>query len=238
MLVTDKFVFLHLPRTGGTFVSHVITKYFPSAREIGYHLPRAALPREYAHLPLLGSIRNPWEFYVSWYHYHMANPGYSPLKNFLFCCVSENRTLNFGDTIKNALELAASDKVDSLIAALPESFDYDRKNIPNVTKSSMEEIRGSGVGFYTFRFNQIFGPPDGIFFCRSETLRRDLLAFFEGIGVASEALRADIMGEEKKNISDHAHYSRYYTPALAELVSIRDRQVIDRFGFRFDKEDG
>jgi hypothetical protein len=166
----------------------------------------------------------------------MANPGYSPLKNFLFCCVSENRTLNFADTIRHALELAVSDKIDSLIAALPESFDYDRKNIPNVTKKSMEEIRGSGLGFYTFRFNQIFGSPDDIFFCRSEALRRDLLAFFDGIGATSDALRAYIMREEKKNISNHAHYSRYYTPALAELVSIRDRPVIDRFDFRFEKE--
>lgn len=174
---------------------------------------------------------------MSWYHYHMANPGYSPLKNFLFCCVSENRTLAFGNTIKNALELAESDKVDSLIGALPESFDYDRKNIPNVTKSSMEEIRVSGVGLYSFRFNQIFGQPDGIVFCRSETLRRDLLAFFEDIGATTDALRAYIMREEKKNISDHAHYSRYYTAALAELVSIRDRPVIDRFGFSFEKDE-
>jgi hypothetical protein len=36
MLVTDKFVFLHLPRAGGTFVYDVVKKFFPSAREIGY----------------------------------------------------------------------------------------------------------------------------------------------------------------------------------------------------------
>ena len=65
MLVTDKFVFVHLPRSGGTFVSEVIRKFFPSAYEIGYHLPRTLLPREYSHLPVLGTVRNPWEFYVS-----------------------------------------------------------------------------------------------------------------------------------------------------------------------------
>jgi len=65
MLVTEKFVFVHLPRTGGTFVSDIINKFFPSAREIGHHLPIGLLPREFSHLPILGTVRNPWEFYVS-----------------------------------------------------------------------------------------------------------------------------------------------------------------------------
>ena len=76
MLVTDKFVFVHLPRSGGTFVSEVIRKFFPSAHEIGYHLPRVLLPREYSHLPVLGGVRNPWEFYASWYHHSVfLTPG-------------------------------------------------------------------------------------------------------------------------------------------------------------------
>ena len=72
MIVTDKFVFVHLPRSGGTFVTGVIRKFFPSAHEIGHHLPRELLPREYSHLPVLGTVRNPWEFYVSLYHYVVA----------------------------------------------------------------------------------------------------------------------------------------------------------------------
>ena len=54
MIVTDKFVFVHFPRTGGTFITDVIMRLFPSAREIGYHLPRFLLPNEYSHLPVLG----------------------------------------------------------------------------------------------------------------------------------------------------------------------------------------
>src|ERR1700757_5195110 len=46
MIVTDKFVFVHLPRSGGTFVTRVIRKFFPGAHEIGHHLPREFLPRE------------------------------------------------------------------------------------------------------------------------------------------------------------------------------------------------
>jgi Sulfotransferase domain len=237
MLVTDKFVFLHLPRAGGTFVYDVVKKFFPSAREIGYHLPRELLPKEFSHLPVLGVIRNPWEFYVSWYHHQHSNIGYSPLTNVLFGCLSEDRTLDFAHTIQNALDLGVNDdKLDSLIQALPEIFDYQKRNIPNLTKGLMRKIRGTGLGLYTFRFNELFGPDDDVFFCRVESLRRDLTIFFERIGIANDALRSYILGLDKKNVSESLHYSTYYTPGLAELVSIRDHQLVARFGFVFERQ--
>jgi len=235
MIVTDKFVFLHLPRSGGTFVSEVIRKSFPSAREIGFHFPRDLLPGEYSHLPVLGTVRNPWEFYVSWYHHHYSSKRYSPFKHVIFCCVSEDRRLDFVRTIQNALNLGVSnDKLDLLIQALPEDFDYQERHIPNLTKDIMRKIRGSGMGLYTFRFNQMFGQADDVFFCRVESLRGDLMAFFERIGDASDALRSYVLSLDKKNFSEHLHYSTYYTPELAELVRIRDRQLIERFGFTFE----
>ena len=237
MLITDKFVFLHLPRAGGTFVYEVIRNFFPSAREIGYHFPRELLPREYSHLPVLGTARNPWEFYVSWYHYHHSSDTYSPSKNVLFFCVSEDRKLDFVQTIRNVLDLGVSEeKLDFLIQSLPDNFDYQKRKIPNLTKELMRKIRGTGLGLYTFRFNQTFGQADDVFFCRVETLRSDLMAFFESIGVANDDLRRHVLGLQKKNISEHGHYSTYYTPELAELVSVRDRRVVERFGFTF--EDG
>ncbi len=235
MLVTDKFVFLHLPRAGGTFVYEVVRKFFPSAREIGYHFPRELLPREYSHLPILGTVRNPWEFYASWYQHQHSNVRYSPLTNVLFGCLSENRKLDFLQTIRNALDLSVSnDKLDFLIQALPENFEYQKRHIPNLTKDLMRKIRGTGLGLYTFRFNQLFGQADDVFFCRVESLRSDLMAFFERIGAASDALRSYVLGLDKKNISEHHHYSTYYTPELAELVFIRDRQLVERFGFTFE----
>lgn len=235
MLVTDKFVFLHLPRTGGTFVYDVVRKFFPSAREIGYHLPREVLPKEYSHLPILGTVRNPWEFYVSWYHYQCSNIRYSPSKNVLFCCVSEDRKLDFNQTIRNALNLGVSDdKLNLLIQAAPENFNYEERHIPNVTKDVVHKIRGTGLGLYTFRFNQMFGQAEDIFFCRNASLRTDLMAFFEKIEVANAALRRYVLGLDKKHSSAHLQYSAYYTPDLAELVSIRDRPLIERFGFTFE----
>jgi hypothetical protein len=232
MLVTDKFVFGHLPRSGGTFVSQVIKKFFPSAHEIGHHLPRELLPREYSHLPVLGTIRNPWEFYISLYHYVWPKDAASILVSWM----TENGKLGLIGSIRNLLNLAVNnERLDVLIEMLPEQVDYRTRNIPNITKEAMRKVRGTGIGYYTFRFNQIFGSADDVFFCRLETLRQDLVAFFEGIGAATNELRDYVLHSDKKNISEHLHYSTYYTPELAELVLIRDRPLIERFGYVFEQ---
>ncbi len=44
-----------------------------------------------------------------------------------------------------------------------------------------------------------------------------------------------LLGLDKKNTSEHLHYSTYYTPELAELVSIRDHPLIERFGYVFER---
>jgi hypothetical protein len=231
MIVTDKFVFVHLPRSGGTFVSEVIRKFFPSAHEIGYHLPRALLPREFSHLPVLGTVRNPWAFYPSWYHHHHSDNRYLPL----FCSLSENRELDFVQTTRNALNLGVSDeKLDLVIQGLSENFDYQKRHVSNLTRDVMRKIRGSGLGLYTFRFNQLFGQADHVYFCRLESLRSDLIAFFETIGAANDALRSYVLDLDKKNISEHLHYSIYYPQDLAELVLVRDRPLIERFGYVFE----
>ena len=138
MLVTDKFVFLHLPRAGGTFVYDVVRKFFPSAREIGYHFPRELLPGEYSHLPVLGIVRNPWEFYASWYHHQDSNVRYSPLTNVLFGCLSENRKLDFVQTIRNALDLGVSD--DKLDFLIQKSVILERVGMSNRLNSSRSRL--------------------------------------------------------------------------------------------------
>jgi hypothetical protein len=232
MIVTDKFVFVHLPRSGGTFVSEVIKKFFPSAHEIGHHMPRELLPSEYSHLPVLGTVRNPWEFYVSLYHYLWPKDAASKFVSWM----SENGKLGFMGSIRNLLNFGVNDeRLDVLIEILPEYIDYRRRYIPNVSKDAARGVRGTGVGYYTFRFNQLFGNADEMFVCRLETLRQDLVVFFEGIGLATDELRNYVLRSEKKNTAEHLHFSTYYAPELAKLVSIRDRPLIERFGYVFER---
>lgn len=188
------------------------------------------MPREYAHLPVLGTIRNPWEFYVSWYQHQKASSRYTPL----FCTISDNRNLDFVNTIRNALDLGVdAEKLRVLIDALPDEFNFTDKHIPNLTKGLMAKIRGTGLGLYSFRFNQLFGPIDDVHFCRVESLREDLVKFFDKIGITDSELRDYVLSSDKKNTSEHLHYSLYYPGELADLVAIRDRSLIDRFSYGF-----
>jgi hypothetical protein len=232
MIVTDNFVFVHLPRSGGTFVTGIIKKFFPSAREIGHHFQRELLPAEYSHLPILGTVRNPWEFYVSLYHYVLPKDAASVLVSWM----SENGRLGFKGSIRNLLNLGINDeRLNLLIEMLPERLDHGKRHIPSVTKDAMRIVRGTGIGYYTLRFNQMFGNADGVVFCRLETLTRDLINFFEEIGAATDELRDYVLNSDKVNASDHLHYSSYYTPELSELVLLRDRPLIERFGYVFEQ---
>lgn len=63
MMVTDRLVFLHLQKTGGSFVQRVLSEHF-GARQIGLHNRLEALGDPGKRL-VAGSVRNPWDWYVS-----------------------------------------------------------------------------------------------------------------------------------------------------------------------------
>ena len=69
MIVTDRFVFVHLHKAGGSFITEFLLRFFPESYRVGYHYPHHMIPETHRHLPRLGSVRNPWDFYVSYHHF-------------------------------------------------------------------------------------------------------------------------------------------------------------------------
>jgi hypothetical protein len=154
----------------------------------------------------------------------------------MFSWLSDNGKLGFVETTRNSLNLGVNnERLDILIEMLPDQVDYGKRNIPNITKDSMRKVRGTGVGYYTFRFNQLFGDAEEVSFCRLDSLREDLVLFFDKIGATTDELREYVLSSDKKNTAEHAHASTYYTVELANLVRIRDRQLVERFGFSFEQ---
>jgi hypothetical protein len=75
MIVTNAFVFLHVPKTGGLFVTDIIRRHFDHI-EVGHiHAGCEEIPAEYKQLPALAFVRNPWDWYVSVYSYMMRAQG-------------------------------------------------------------------------------------------------------------------------------------------------------------------
>ena len=229
MIATDRFVFLHLHKSGGSFVNECLLRFLPDARQLGYHLPRRLIPRELTHLPLLGLVRNPWSYYVSWYAFQSSRPR----PNALYRILSDDRRLDFEGTIRNMVALGSDHgPLERLIRELPQEYSNRGLNLPG---PALAPIRDSGLGFYTFLYRYLYGngastPHIG----RMETLRSDLLAMLDSVGQpVSTAMRDYVLQERPRNVSEHAAYPTYYGEALRDLVAERDAEVISRHGYRF-----
>ena len=229
MIVTPRFVFLHLHKSGGTFVNAGLMQHIAGARQIGYHLPRSMLPAQYATLPLLGLVRNPWSYYVSWYSFQRSRPR----PNALFQTLSNGGALDFAGTIRNMLSLDRDMALlDRVLAALPAAYINQGLNLPG---PALAPIRGSGLGFYSFLYRYLYGPDiTAVKLARMEQLRVEVPPLLESAGEpVTSALRDYMSTAPALNTSEHAPHRQLYDAELAQLVAERDRLVIERHGYSF-----
>lgn len=229
MIVTQRFVFLHLHKSGGSFVNEALRRHFPEAREIGYHLPRRMIPADLAALPVLGLVRNPWSYYVSWHSFQRERP----TPNALFRVLSDEGRLDFSATIHNMLDLGSNERLLSrLIQALPAGYGSRGLNLPG---AALAPIRGTGLGFYAFLYRYLYGEPaEMLHLARLENLARELLDAFAAIGQpVSDGLRDYLHSAPPINRSRHAPWASYFDAALAARVASQDATVIERHGYHF-----
>ena len=235
MIVSDKLVFIHMHKTGGQFISTALLNYVGGSQQIGYHSPRKNLPAKFHCLPLLGFVRNPWDWYVSWFCFNQQKTGNN---NPLYVVMSDGGRNDFGATISNMIYFGGDSenslqRLNELRKMLPDTMEGNRGI--GLTKSCIDRVEGS---FYTWQFRRMFsddtGNLDGINFGRLENLRVDFLNFLESIGVAvSQELKIFVETSEKQNSSTHDHYSKYYDDDLRMLIEDNDRLFIKEFGYTF-----
>lgn len=228
MIATEHFVFLHLHKSGGTFVNEGLLRFVEGARQIGYHLPRKLIPPPLAHLPVLGLVRNPWSYYVSWYAFQLSRPQ----PNALFRVLSDNGALDFEGTLRNMLDLGTSGaRLDALVAALPAAYTNRGINLPGL---AIAPIRNSGLGFYSYLYRYMYEGPGILHMGRMERLRDEFPTLLVAAGQpVSGPLRAYLTEAPASNTSEHAAYTKYYSDSLRELVAERDAVLIARFAYRF-----
>jgi hypothetical protein len=229
MIVTPRFVFLHLHKSGGTFVNAGLVRYVPGARQVGYHLPRHMIPAESAALPVLGLVRNPWSYYVSWHAFQTSRPQ----PNALYRVLSERGRLGFAATIRNMSMLGSDDELlQRVLAALPAAYANQGLNLPAF---ALAQIRGSGLGFYSFLYRYLYGAHgEPVVMGKMERLREDLPSMLEQVQQPVSAdLRAYIEQAPPLNTSEHGSYVDHYDSTLAGLVAQRDATVIGKHGYAF-----
>lgn len=232
MIATDKFVFLHLERTGGNFFTELLLKFIPG-EELGYHAPRSRLPARHAHLPVIGFIRNPWDWYVSFY-YH---------KRYRLDALRQDPALEHLDfaSATRALLHLGSDRPP--FNAVKQGFVNLCPELPpeesmGVTKRELEGFRDDGIGFYTWMVLRMFAGArglDDVRIWRFEDLvgeiRRLLVDFEYDL---TDEMAATLRTLENPNPTHHEHYSTYYDDELRAEVARQDRLIIERFGYKFE----
>jgi len=232
MIATDKFVFLHLERTGGNFFSEFLRRFIPG-EELGYHAPRNRLPERYAHLPAIGFIRNPWDWYVSFY-YH---------KRFRLDILRNDpalENLDFASATRALLHLGSdrppfNEVKQGFVNLCPELPPLESMG---VTKDELQGFRDEGIGFYTWMVLRMFTCDrslDDVRLGRFENLVdeivRLLVAFEYKI---TEEMSATLSTLENPNPTNHDHYSKYYDDELRAQVAKQDRLIVERFGYKFE----
>lgn len=224
MILTPRFVFIHLHKSGGTFVNDVLLEHVPGARKLGHHAPASLLPASHAGLPVLGVVRNPWDYYVSWFTFQ------SERRTWVWQVFSEDGALDFAATTQRMLYAGEDDAlIDRLIEHAPVEFPHRQMNL---TKACIEGMRGQSHGWYTFLFRRMYAELP-VHFIRKENLREELLEFLRKHGVESPALERSVREAPPANTTSHAPYRDCYPPSLARLVAEREREVAQRFGYTF-----
>ncbi len=226
MIVTPRFVFLHLHKSGGTFVNEALLRHEPGAYLAGYHWPHTRLPAARVPLPVFGLVRNPFDYYLSWDAFQRARP----TPNALHGVLSEGGTLGFAATLRRMLSLGCDDALlEHVCASLPRDYANHGLNLPGPV---LRAIRGTGLGFYSFLFRHLYGDRRDVHIARMERMRVELPAHMTAAGVpAGGALLAFLGSAPPRNASAHPPAAGAYDATLRALVADRDRVLRERFGY-------
>ena len=238
MLLTNRFLFVHLPKTGGTFVSRILFELRDlldtvRLRNVDKHAPCAQIPAAYRDLPIVSSFRHPLDLYVSIYNFGWWRRS-EKLDSYLQLFRHDYPSypnLSFEEFLRlyhQALCFTPADK------------DFDDPD---------------GFGWATERFIRFYGRSprqsllklddmfvrsgryqDELFdldFLHTGSLNDDLYAYLLACGLPedrlSSILKRDRIYPEGSTRDASDHWRSYYTPALAKHLRRRERLLFQRF---------
>ncbi len=240
MIVTDRFVYIHVSRTGGTFLNKLIMNEVPGARMLQYHGHLEDLPAAFAHLPVIGFVRNPWDWYVSMFS------DYRRKGQFVFGVLSDRGTLDFEPTVTRFLNLgdgspASQRLLSHLTRIAPRAIDPRRRapnHLPGLRSDHFANYPG-GIGYFGWLFELMFRSDRGhaIHIGRFENLREEAHRLFEETGTPITGRIAAYLDDAPPlNPSPRPkHFVGAYGPELEQLVAEKERAIIDRFGYEFSE---
>ncbi len=241
MFITPDFVFVHMPKTGGTFVTKMLKKLYPDGIELDKHGTCSDIPHKYAHLPIVSVLRNPFDRYVSQYFYGWWQ------RNLELYCGSEHFEAHLEDGRQNIEKI----EFEYFVYLTDKCFKGFYQSEPN----GYRNMSAAPLGWHTeqyFRF--FFREPKSTFnqlteadiqskafieqqypvtFMFNETLNQDLHQLLSDFGHSAQDLAFIIQsdrilpeGGQPRNDRD---WRKHYTDESLTFVAQRERILFDLY---------
>ena len=238
MIVTNHFVYIHTSRSAGTFLNKLILEHVPGARMLQYHGLLRDLPDAYSHLPIIGFVRNPWDWYVSMYF------DYKRKQQYVFQIISEGGTLEFEPTIARFLRLGdgsvqSKRLLEQIVSVAP---DVINAQTPRGLGNSGLLARHfanfpDNLGYYSWLVRLMYQSrrAHNVHFGRFENLREEALRLFTVTGTPITEEIASYLRESRAQNSSRRpkDFTGGYSAELRQLVAEKDQSMLHRFGYDF-----
>jgi len=216
MVITKRFVFLHMPKTGGVFMEEVCRDHLPADWLVSHglhrHAPWEEIPDGYRDLPVFYLVRNPWDWYVSWFDHVLRGRrdfDYKEDKPFWQTAFAAGSN-DFKQTITNA----CTGRIAHELTPIEGDLDY--------YSARFAWIGGSGLAAGRVEVG------------RFESLREDFLAFLERHQVPVGGSFVDALGRTRPvNVGERGPYRSYYDAQTRDLVGEKAHEIVERYGYEF-----
>lgn len=205
---------------------------------IQYHGHLSDLPEKYAHLPVIGFVRNPWDWYVSMFF------DYKRKRQYIFQTICEEGALDFKTTIARFLNLGdRSDFSQRILAQLAVNAPQmitdqtpQRKRNPGLRSEHFANYP-ENAGYYSWLVQLMYKSDRNptFYIGRFEDLRNEVLRLFEETDTPiTRGISTYLNEDEILNMSQRPSiYSERYSSELRHLVADKERTLIDEFSYEF-----
>ncbi len=230
MIATGDFLFLHLPKTGGSFVTHHLLGVFPDAEYFDRHGFRRQIPPAYRHLPLVGCLRCPYDWYVSGYEFRWW--------------VKSTELFPGVENHPRYPDLTFEDYVHLGNGPWLAYHNPDLAGSPQVGWYTSALINWYGIDPDRFLAAAVECPPTvcdvrdqlgGVHLLRTARLNHDLCSYLRAYGVGEDKLSAIRTAprirppDPEETRRTHSHWRDYYTPDLLSFVRHKERLAFELF---------
>lgn len=217
MIVTERSVFLHVPKTGGTWMREVLT---PITKETHGHILLADTSKE----NIFAFVRNPWAWYVSSYNAIILGTSEDPVKT------NDSLVLAIGK-IPTFEEFLESQMCPSPILKKKLHFFFKMDQHDTAFTDICERWIESDNSWYTIMCDAFFEKATQV--GRTETLAKDLKSMLTSSKELTEELHKRIDTTPMKNTGVSIDYRTMYSTKYRDLVYATSKDLIAQFEYTF-----